>query len=206
MKTIDYLRVLSEDIHSVIVATVDKEGLPTTRVIDMMLHDDQGLYFLTAKGKVFYEQLMAKNYISLTGMTGGEGTMVKKAVSFSGKVENIGTQRLDEIFSLNTYMSHIYPTEESKKALEVFRIYEGQGEFFDLSTKPITRDSFTLGKETSVPHGYFITKACISCGACTESCPTDCIDMGNPYVIQEAHCLHCGNCMEVCPVEAVIKR
>lgn len=40
-------------IHSTVVATVDAEGHPVTRVIDMMLHDDNRLYFLTAKGKVF---------------------------------------------------------------------------------------------------------------------------------------------------------
>ena len=40
-------------IHSTVVATVDAEGHPVTRVIDMMLHDDNSLYFLTAKGKVF---------------------------------------------------------------------------------------------------------------------------------------------------------
>ena len=58
METKDYLRVIHEEIHSTVVATVDAEGHPVTRVIDMMLHDDNRLYFLTAKGKVFYEQLM----------------------------------------------------------------------------------------------------------------------------------------------------
>ena len=34
-------------------------------------------------------------------------------------------------------MHTIYPTEESMKALTVFQIYEGNGEWFDLSKKPI---------------------------------------------------------------------
>ena len=42
-------------------------------------------------------------------------------------------------------MFEIYPTEESRKALTVFQIYEGSGEWFDLSKKPIERASFTFG-------------------------------------------------------------
>ena len=80
-------------IHSTVVATVDAEGHPVTRVIDMMLHDDNSLYFLTAKGKVFYEQLMEQKFIAISGMTGGEGSMSKKAVSVRGNVRNIDTSK-----------------------------------------------------------------------------------------------------------------
>ena len=46
-----------EGIHTVIVATVDSEGLPVTAAIDMMDADDSSLYFLTAKGKNLYDRL-----------------------------------------------------------------------------------------------------------------------------------------------------
>ncbi len=45
MQTEDYLRLLVEDIHSAVLATLDGEGHPQTRVIDMMLWDAQGEYF-----------------------------------------------------------------------------------------------------------------------------------------------------------------
>ena len=48
MKTIDYLSFIVEEIHTVIVATVDDEGLPVTAASDMMDYDESGLYFLTA--------------------------------------------------------------------------------------------------------------------------------------------------------------
>ena len=46
-----YLRMLVEEIHTSIVATIDKDGHPQTRAIDIMLWDEDGVYFLTARGK-----------------------------------------------------------------------------------------------------------------------------------------------------------
>ena len=54
----DYLRLLVEEMHSAAVATIKKFGHPQLRIIDMMLSDEHGVYFLTARGKPFYEQLM----------------------------------------------------------------------------------------------------------------------------------------------------
>nr|WP_320118895.1 4Fe-4S binding protein [uncultured Marinifilum sp.] len=204
MDTKNYFKILVDEIHSTVVATTDEKGLPVTRVIDMMLYDDEGIYFLTAKGKAFYRQLMAKSYVSLSGMTSGLNTMAKKAISIAGAVRNIGSEKRDEIFKKNPYMAEIYESEESRTALEVFYLYKGQGEFFDLSTKPITRDSFVFGGKEMQQYGYFITNDCNACGLCVNTCPQDCITRGNTYKINQENCLHCGNCMEVCPAEAVI--
>lgn len=199
-----YLKVLVEEIHSVVVATVDENGLPSTRVIDMMLYDDNGIYFLTAKGKVFYQQLMNKAYVSLSGMTTGEGTMNKKAISLSGAVRSIGEEKLDEIFEQSPYMADIYPSPESRKALEVFCLYKGQGDFFDLSTQPLTRGSFSIGGQVQTNYGYYITDDCTNCGRCIKVCPPPCIIESAPYKIIQEHCLHCGNCKAVCPEDAVV--
>ena len=148
METLKYLKTLVEEIHSVVIATTDENGLPVTRVIDMMLYDEEGIYFLTAKGKAFYNQLMNKSYISLSGMTAGKDSMSKKAISISGAVRNIGSGRLEEVFEKNPYMATIYTSQESRSALEVFCLYRGQGEYFDLSTSPITRGSFVLAEKS----------------------------------------------------------
>lgn len=205
MEVKKYFEILVDEIHSVVVATTDKNGLPCTRVIDMMLYDDDGLYFLTAKGKTFYEQLMGKSYLSLSGMTSGAGTMAKKAISISGAVRNIGSDKLHEIFDKNKYMAEIYSSTESRTALEVFCLYKGQGDYFDLSTKPITRGSFSFGGQKLEEYGYFISDDCNGCAMCVDKCPQNCIDEGNPFVIKQEHCLHCGNCFEVCSENAVIK-
>ena len=180
METKDYLRILKEKIHSTVIATVDGEGHPVSRVIDIMLTDENSLYFITAKGKAFYAQ----------------------------------------------HMAEIYPQEESRTALEVFQVAEGTGEFFDLSVKPIFRDTFVLGvsakgeagqmgqngektqrNASGQQGGYFITDRCRGCRICCSKCPQKCIDMSaKPFVIQQEHCLHCGNCMEACPFGAVERR
>ncbi len=72
METKDYLSYIVNKIHRTIVATVDDEGLPVTAAIDMMDNDDQSLYFLTAKGKNFYDRLIKRGFLPLTAMKGEE--------------------------------------------------------------------------------------------------------------------------------------
>ncbi len=214
METKDYLRILKEDIHTTVMATVDSKGHPVTRVIDIMMEDGKTIYFITAKGKEFYRQLMEQGFISISGVCGGEGMDKKeasihmKAVSVRGTVQNIGNQRLEDIFEKNPYMKEIYPDRESRNALEVFCITQGSGEYFDLSTKPITRASFLIGEHTGSegeePGGYRISDACTGCRKCIAVCPQKCIgEDGIPFKIRQENCLHCGNCMEACPAGAV---
>ncbi len=202
----NYLKYLVEEIHTTVMATVDNNGLPVTCAIDIMDYDESGLYFLTAKGKNLYERLKQKGYVALTGMKGSD-TLSCASVSVSGKVEEIGSEPLNRQFVKNSYMKEIYPTEESRKALTVFRIYEGTGEWFDLSKKPIERASFTFGNGQNTNQGYEIGDSCVGCRACETVCPQGCIDFGAvPAKIIQNNCLHCGNCMTVCPHNAVIKR
>lgn len=217
MGTKEYLRILRNEIHSTVFATTDAQGRPHTRVIDIMLVDDESLYFITAKGKMFYEELKKQKFAAISGMTGGEGkdiscaSLEKKAISIRGTVTEIGADKLDEVFEQNPYMSEIYPDEESRTALTVFRMADGEGEFFDLSTKPITRATFVMGSgvdgtKQTPEHGYSITERCQGCGICVSKCPQKCIDLGqSSAVIRRSNCLHCGNCMAVCPFEAVEK-
>ena len=93
METKDYLSYIVHEIHTTIVATVDDEGLPVTAAIDMMDSDENSLYFLTAKGKGFYDRLVRRGFLALTAIK-GETTMTSVAVSVRGKVREIGTGAL----------------------------------------------------------------------------------------------------------------
>ena len=206
MEKTEIFGFLQEQIHTVIIATNDENGQPVTCAIDLMDYDENGLYFLTAKGKNFYKRLKANGYLSLTGLK-GESTTSCLAVSIRGKVKEIGSERLKRLLDKNPYMYEIYPTEQSQKALTVFCLYEGQGEWFDLSKKPIERFSFSFGVGRTETDGYFITDDCIGCGECLSVCPQSCIVLnGQKASIKQENCLRCGNCQRVCPVNSVIRK
>ena len=201
MQRNDYLKLLVEEIHSTTIATIGADGHPQTRVIDMMLWDEQGVYFLTAKGKAFYAQLMEQGFIALSA------TKDKISISLRGKIRNIGSEKLNEIFEKNTYMQSIYPGD-TRSALEVFCLYEADGEYFDISDPShVTRDRIVIGEAHAVQTGYFVGAGCIGCKLCYSVCPQKCIDISKkPVVIDQHRCLHCGRCAEVCPKRAIEKR
>lgn len=206
MQTRNYLRYIVEEIHSTVFATVDQAGHPVTCAIDMMDCDDSGLYFLTAKGKNFYDRLKTNPNIAFTAMK-GEDTLSCVAVSVQGKVKEIGPDMLPALFEKNPYMEKIYPDIRSRGVLTVFKIYEGTGEWFDLSKLPIERESFTFGGVQEEENGYFVTDRCIGCKLCYSKCLQKCIDITRkPVVIQQKHCLRCGNCFEICPARAIERR
>ena len=149
MTKMDYLKLLVDEIHSTTVATIGSDGHPQTRIIDMMYYDEEGVYFLTAKGKAFYDQLMEQQYVAISA------TKDKIAVSLRGKIKNIGKKNLDIMFEKNPYMKKIYPGD-TKDAIEVFRLYEAQREYFDISNPSnIVRDTITIGKTEAVQTGYW---------------------------------------------------
>ena len=112
MERNDYLKMLVEEMHSTTMATIGADGHPQTRVIDMMLWDKKGVYFLTAKGKAFYAQLMEQGYVAISA------TKDKKAVSLRGRIQNIHSEKLDEIFGKNPYMQKIYPGDTRAEHLK----------------------------------------------------------------------------------------
>lgn len=192
-----------KEIHSTVFATVDEKGYPITCTIDIMDFDDNSLYFLTAKGKNFYNRLKNNHHIAFTGMK-GQDTLSSIAISIQGEAKEIGSDRLTRLFKKNPYMESIYPTTQSRTALTVFQIYKGTGQWFDLSKKPIERYSFSFGNAKQEQHGYFVNDKCINCKLCYSKCPQKCIDYSStPVRIQQENCLHCGNCYEICTTRAI---
>ena len=195
------LKMLRE-IKDVSFATVDENGAPQVRIIDVILVDEGALYFCTSRGKDFHAQLMRDGRVAVTGLNKNW-----QMVRLNGRARRLENSRewIDRIFEANPSMNSIYPGE-SRYILDAFCIDEGEMEFFDLGTEPINRESFTLGSAKAKPKGFFITDRCIGCGICAANCPQQCISEGTPYVIAQEHCLHCGLCHENCPAGAVVRR
>lgn len=189
---------LLRDIKDVAFATVDEQGHPQVRIIDIMLAGEECLYFVTARGKPFHRQLDATGEVAVTGMT-PDWRMVR----LSGKVcKESDPALLDRVFASNPGMNDVYPGD-TRSILDVFRIWQGHGELLSLAQTPIERQSFCFGGDQGRAAGFVITDACAACGLCAEGCPQQCIAPGAPFVIDQSHCLHCGRCAELCPFEAV---
>lgn len=197
MNAQECLKILRE-IKDVSFATVDAKGQPQIRIIDIMLTENEKIYFCTSRGKDFYRQLMGNGQVAITGMN-----KAYQMVRVNGKAYKLKEQKkwIDRIFEENPSMNDVYPGE-SRYILEPFCIEEGNVEFFDLGVTPINRESFTLGGAKEVQKGFTIKDTCIQCGKCETICPQKCI---KNFVIDQSHCLHCGLCEEECPVGAVEK-
>ena len=202
METTEVFKFLQEQIHTVIMATNDEGGNPVTCAVDIMDYDENGLYFLTAKGKSLYKRLTSNAYLSITGIK-GDNTLSRISVSVRGNVKEIGLERLEKMLDKNPYMYEIYPTEQPRSALTAFCLYLGNGEWFDLSKKPIERFSFSFGGGKIISSGYYITDKCNVCRKCLTVCPQNCIDIPDKAIIRQENCLHCGNCEKVCPMQAI---
>ena len=148
-KCLDILR----EIKDVAFATVDANGLPQIRIIDVMIVEDEKLYFCTARGKDFYLQLMKNNQVAITGMNKDY-----QMIRLNGKVKKLSDHKnwIDRIFKENPTMNTVYPND-SRYILEAFCIDNGEIEFFDLGKEPIERQSFRLGNSKLNEKGFIIT-------------------------------------------------
>ena len=182
-------------------ATVDAQGRPQSRIINVMLALDEGMVIVTSRGKPFWKQLTESGRVALSAMC-----PECQSLKFTGSVRRMEDSRawVDEVFLHNPGMNEVYPGQ-SRNALDAFLIYEGEGEWFDLLHHPISRKRFAYGGTEMELVGFSILETCTGCGACASVCPQQCIMPGTPYQIAQMHCLQCGLCTEHCPAEAIVR-
>ena len=182
-------------------ATVDEDGAPQVRNISAIHYEGTDIYFLTARGKPFARQLLRDGRVQISGYT-----RFKETIRVSGKAEPVpeAEQRKwrDVLYAEQPYLENVYPGE-TKNIDTMFVIKNYTIEYFCLSTRPITREYFTVGNAVLKPKGYRITETCIGCGTCQSVCPQSAIDEGTPFAIRQNNCLQCGNCFENCPAQAI---
>ena len=197
LKKLEYVGVLN-------FATVDRYGKPQIRNISAIHYEADAMYFFTARGKDFCDELLRDGNVQVLGYT-----KYKEMIRLSGKAEKVPDEEqrkwMDIIFEEQPYLGNLYP-ENTREIGIIFCIKKAGIEYFNLGVNPIFREMYSLGTEQVKQKGYYITEDCIGCGFCLKNCPQRCIISGNPYRIEQEHCLHCGNCYEKCPVKAVKKR
>lgn len=187
------------------MATVDRNGDPQVRVISTLHFEGHRIYFLTARGKPFAEEIALNGKLQIIAFT-----RFKETIRAYGHCERVTPAEeedriRDAVFEEQPYMSNVYPGK-TRSILSAYVLEDYGIEYFNLGTHPIDRAVFDIGDHVSEPKGYFITDRCIGCGKCVRNCPQQVIAKGKPSVIDPDHCLHCGNCFEVCPVQAVVHR
>lgn len=197
LKKLQYVGVLN-------FATVDKYGKPQIRNISAIHYEQQSMYFFTARGKAFCEELLSDGNVQILGYT-----KYKEMIRLSAKAEKVPDHEqkkwMDIIFEEQPYLSNVYPGNTREIGI-VFRIENAEIEYFNLGVNPIFRESYIIGNAGITEKGYYISQDCIGCGICAKNCPQRCIASGRPYQIMQEHCLHCGNCFEKCPVGAVKRK
>ena len=192
-------------IRDVAFATVDADGLPSVRIIDVMAVTGERLYFLAPRGKAFHADVMREGFVAVVGQTPDYRTCRIRGKVVRPEGESAQHALVDAIFGLNPSMNLLY-SGENRYICDVFYVEGGEGEYFDLGQNPIFRKSFRIGGEPDGRGTFLITDACIGCNACAEACPEQCIVAGNPYEIDQSHCLRCGICRETCPARAIVKQ
>ena len=182
-------------------ATVDKNGAPQIRCISAIHYEPNSLYFFTARGKAFCDELLADGRVQILAYT-----RFKEMIRLSGKAVPAENQeeKMNTIFAEQPYLANVYPGDTRNIGI-VFELKNFSIEYFNLGVKPIFREVYTVGQAETEKKGYRITDGCIGCGTCLNHCPQKCIAPGEQYTIQPEHCLHCGACYENCPVRAVEK-
>ncbi|WP_323737621.1 4Fe-4S binding protein (plasmid) [Methanosphaera sp. ISO3-F5] len=181
-----------------VLSTVDENGNSQSRIIDIMHIDEDTIYFLTARGKNVYKELINHPQISYVNLKDN------KSVRINGIAKKLDDQKkwIDLMFEENPFMNNVYPGE-SRYILEPFKVVSGEIEYFDLTQKPIFRQNFKINNGTISEKGYLITEKCIECRLCAKICPQKIINEGKPYTISKENCLHCGLCYENCPAKAI---
>jgi uncharacterized pyridoxamine 5'-phosphate oxidase family protein/Pyruvate/2-oxoacid:ferredoxin oxidoreductase delta subunit len=182
------------------MATIDEDGIPQVRIINVMHIEDEKLYFLTARGKPFYHELLRDKKVAVLGLSHFEMIRLNGVPELLPKGKQ--NEWLAKLFEENPYMKKTYPGE-TRQILEVFCIKDGAIEYFNLGVHPIFRESYVIGNCIAKGNVYMITEDCTGCGICTKICPQGCITAGAPYHIMQENCLQCGSCIEKCPVSAV---
>ena len=186
------------DVIDAVLSTVDENGNPQSRIIDIMHIEDDKIYFLTGRGKDVNQEIINHPKVSYLSLKDN------KSIRISGEAYKLDDQKywIDLMFDENKFLNNVYPGE-SRYILEPFCIENAEMEFFDLTQKPIFRKTFTLGNAEITPKGFVIEDNCVACGICKGVCPQNIPVEGEKYFIPQENCLHCGRCFEKCPIQNI---
>ncbi len=163
-------------IRDVAFATVDADGMPGVRIVDVMAVEPGRLFFLAPRGKAFHDDLVRSGTAALVGQTPDLRTCRLRGRVVHPSDPSEQRRLIDMMFELNPSMNVLYPGD-ARSICDAFYIENGEGEYYDLGQRPLLRVPFSLGATKRELSGRFVIgDACTGCGRCVAVCPTECIE------------------------------
>lgn len=131
MQVNEILEILQNDMRVAIFATVDNQGKPHARPINIGVANEQGIFFMTSPKTDFYQQLQVNQNIAITALK--QDDYLIQVIRIEGKVQEIGREKLEEVLKDNPFVKHVYPNESDIAAVQVFHLYDGEGFYHSLT-------------------------------------------------------------------------
>ena len=124
-------------------ATVDKNGAPQIRCISAIHYEPDSLYFFTARGKAFCDELLTDGRVQILAYT-----RFKEMIRLSGQAVPAESQeeKINTIFAEQPYLANVYPGDTRNIGI-IFELKDFTIEYFNLGVKPIFREVIRLGRQ-----------------------------------------------------------
>lgn len=141
----EFLDFIHNEIHNVVISTINNEGKPAAQVCDILLVKNMKLYITTSSNNPFFQDLIHEPNVVVSGYK-GNGTMDSCGFSLQGTIKNVDHQYLEEAFKENPYLNEIYKDnlEEAKKELRILEITPQTAGYLDHRTSPIFSRHFNF--------------------------------------------------------------
>ncbi len=130
MKTKEIMGIL-EEMKLGIFVTVDEAGNPHARPIHITAANEDGIFFMTGSETHFYRQLMEDGRVALLALS--EEEYLIQVIRIEGKARLVSQELLDKVFLDNDYIQQVYKDEESRKVVQIFQVYAGDGFYHSLT-------------------------------------------------------------------------
>lgn len=142
MEVAEIMEILEDKMGAVVISSVDSEGNPHARYINVGVANEEGIFFMTSPKTNFYQQLEANPVVALVGLN--KEDYLIQVIRIEGKVKKIGKDKLSDVLEGNPYVDMVYPDTEDQANVQVFQLYEGEGFYHSLTQGH--RYVFSIGK------------------------------------------------------------
>lgn len=127
----DMMNILQNDIKAVVFSTVDQDGSPHARYINIGVANESGIFFMTSNETNFYQQLKTNPKVAITAKS-EEGYLIQ-VFRIEGETRELGRDQLEEVLKGNEFVKYVYPTKEEKNTMQVFQVYQGEAFYQSLT-------------------------------------------------------------------------